>query len=217
MRWLFDVLTSSIGRKVLMSLTGLFLCTFLVVHLYGNLLLFAGEEEFNHHAEFFGTNILIRVVEVLLFSSLVLHAASGVWVTGQNRKARPDGYVRKRFAGKSTFASRSMLLSGSLIFIYLVIHLRDFFYTYHFGQPQPESLYVLVTATFADLTYAILYSVAMVLLGAHLIHGFQSGFKTLGLQNSRYTAAIRGAGIGFSVLVAGAFLSLPIYFYVISL
>ena len=214
MHWLFDVLTSSIGKKVLMSLTGLFLCTFLVVHLYGNLLLFAGEEEFNHHAEFFGTNILIRVVEVILFASLILHAATGFWVTAQNRRARPVGYVRKRSAGRSTLASRTMILSGSLIFIYLVIHLRDFFYTYRFAQEPPESLYLLGTRTFGELPYAIIYSVAMLLLGGHLIHGFQSGFKTLGLENSRYAGLMRSAGIGFSVLVAAGFLCLPVYFYV---
>lgn len=207
------MLTSSVGKKALMGATGLFLCSFLVVHLYGNLLLYAGAERFEEHAHELTANIVIRIVEVLLFLSIVLHAASGVWLTAQNRRARPVRYVKNRRAGAGTLASRTMVITGSAIFIFLVIHLRQFFYESRFGpQADDVSLYELVAATFRDPLYAVLYVAAMILLAGHLLHGFQSGFKSLGLHQVRYARLIRAAGTVFAVAVPAGFASLPIYF-----
>ena len=207
------MLTSSVGKKALMGATGLFLCSFLVVHLYGNLLLYAGAERFEEHAHELTANIVIRIVEVLLFLSIVLHAASGVWLTAQNRRARPVRYVRNRRAGAGTLASRTMVITGSAIFIFLVIHLRQFFYESRFGpQADDVSLYELVAATFRDPLYAVLYVAAMILLAGHLLHGFQSGFKSLGLHQVRYARLIRAVGTVFAVAVPAGFASLPIYF-----
>ena len=212
-RWFFGLLTSSVGKKALMGATGLFLCSFLVVHLYGNLLLYAGAEHFEEHAHEFTTNVIIRIVEVLLFLSIVLHAASGLWLTAQNRRARPVRYARNRSAGMSTLASRTMVITGSAVFIYLVIHLRQFFYESRFGPHADEvSLYELVVTTFRDPLYAVLYVVAMILLAGHLLHGFQSGFKSLGLHQVRYARVIRAVGIVFAIAVPAGFASLPIYF-----
>ena len=196
-----------------MGATGLFLCSFLVVHLYGNLLLFSGPEHFEEHAHEFTTNIVIRVIEILLFLAIVLHAASGIWLTFQNRKARPVRYARNRSAGTSTLSSRTMVITGSAIFAYLVIHLRQFFYESRFGPRADEvSLYDLVVSTFRMPLYAGMYVIAMVLLAGHLLHGFQSGFKSLGLHQVRYAQLIRALGIVFSVAVPAGFASLPIYF-----
>ena len=212
-RWCFEVLTSSVGKKALMGATGLFLCSFLVVHLYGNLLLYAGAAKFDAHAHEFATNVIIRIIEVFLFLSIVLHAASGIWLTAQNRKARPVRYARNRSAGRSTLASRTMVITGSAIFIYLVIHLRHFFYESRFGPHADEvSLYELVVTTFRMPGYAVLYVVAMVLLAGHLLHGFQSGFKSLGLHQVRYARLIRAVGIVFAIAVPAGFASLAIYF-----
>lgn len=196
-----------------MGTTGLFLCSFLVVHLYGNLLLYAGAEYFEEHAHEFSSNIIIRIIEILLFLSIVLHAASGLWLTAENRRARPVRYARRRAAGGRTLASRTMLITGSAIFIFMVIHLRQFFYESRIGpDADTVSLYELVVTTFQDPLYAILYVIAMVLLSGHLVHGFQSGFKSLGLHGLRYAGLIRVVGIAFGVLVPAGFASLPIYF-----
>jgi succinate dehydrogenase / fumarate reductase cytochrome b subunit len=198
-----------------MGATGLFLCSFLVVHLYGNLLLYGGQEYFEEHAHKFSSNIIIRIIEVLLFLAIVLHAASGLWVAIQNRKARPVRYAANhRSAGGRTLASRTMVITGSAIFIYLVIHLRQFFYESRIGpNADTVSLYELVSTTFRDPAYAILYVVAMILLAGHLVHGFQSGFKSLGLHGMRYASMIKVIGLSCGVLVPAGFASLPIYFF----
>ncbi|MCY4484739.1 MAG: succinate dehydrogenase cytochrome b subunit [Spirochaetaceae bacterium] len=218
MRWLLDLLSTSIGKKVLMALTGLFLVLFLAVHLYGNLYLYAGEEAFNHHAESISGNALIRIVEVVLFLSIIAHAVSGVQLTIRNRRARPQRYRVKRRAGFSTLASRSMIVSGSVVFIFIVIHLRNFFYEARFGRAAAgESLYRVVSETFALPGYAALYVIAMVLLGVHLAHGFLSALRTLGIEHQRYTPVLRGVGLLLAVGFAAAFASMPIVFFVRSL
>ncbi len=218
MRWLLDLLSTSIGKKVLMAVTGLFLVLFLAVHLYGNLYLYAGEEAFNHHAEAISGNALIRVVEVVLFLSIIAHAVSGVQLTVRNRRARPQRYRVKRHAGFSSLASRTMIVSGSVVFIFIVVHLRNFFWEARFGRAAAgESLYRVVTETFALPGYAVLYVIAMILLGMHLAHGFLSALRTLGFEHQRYTPLLRGIGLVLAVGFAAAFASLPIVFFVRSL
>ena len=218
MRWLLDLLATSIGKKLLMALTGLFLVLFLAVHLYGNLYLYAGEEAFNDHAESISSNALIRVVEVVLFLAIVAHAVNGVQLTIRNRRARPQRYRVKRYAGFSTLASRSMIVSGSVVFIFIVVHLRNFFWEARFGRVAAgESLYRVVSETFALPGYAALYLIAMVLLGLHLGHGFLSALRTLGIEHQRYTPLLRGLGLVLAVGFAAAFASLPVVFFVRSL
>ena len=218
MRWLLDLLSTSIGKKVLMAVTGLFLVLFLAVHLYGNLYLYAGEEAFNHHAEAISSNALIPVVEVVLFLSIIAHAVSGVQLTVRNRRARPQRYRVKRHAGFSSLASRTMIVSGSVVFIFIVVHLRNFFWEARFGRAAAgESLYRVVTETFALPGYAVLYVIAMILLGMHLAHGFLSALRTLGFEHQRYTPLLRGIGLVLAVGFAAAFASLPIVFFVRSL
>lgn len=218
MRWLFELLATSIGKKLLMAVTGLFLVSFLAVHLYGNLYLYAGEAAFNAHAKAISGNVFVRVVEVVLFLAIVAHAANGVRLTVENRRARPQRYRRKRGAGFSTLASRSMAVSGSVVFIFIVVHLRNFFWEARFGRAAAgESLYRVVTETFALPGYAALYVVAMVLLGLHLAHGAHSALRTLGLEHHRYTPLLRGLGLLLAVGFAGAFASLPIVFFLRSL
>ena len=218
MRWLLNLLSTSIGKKVLMALTGLFLVLFLAVHLYGNLYLYVGEEAFNHHAESISGNALIRIVEVVLFLAIVAHAVSGVQLTIRNRRARPQRYRVRRRAGFSTLASRSMIVSGSVVFIFIVVHLRNFFYEARFGRAAAgESLYKVVTETFALPGYAALYVIAMILLGLHLAHGFLSALRTLGIEHQRYTPLLRGVGLVLAVGFAAAFASMPIVFFARSL
>ena len=215
MRWLFELLSSSIGKKVLMALTGLFLVSFLVVHLYGNLFLFVSEEAFNEHAHSFASNVIIRTIEALLFMAIVTHSFTGVYLARQNRVARPVRYRRHQAAGTRTLASRSMLLTGSAVFIFLVIHLRGFFYETRFGSVhEGASLYELVTDTFAIPGYAALYVAAMILLAGHLAHGVLSAFRSLGIESARYTPAIRAFSLFLALALPAAFASMPIYFVI---
>jgi len=215
MRWLFDLLSTSIGKKLLMAVTGLFLVLFLAVHLYGNLYLYAGEEAFNAHAKSISSNVLVRVVEVVLFLAIIAHAGNGVRLTIENRRARPQRYRMKRRAGFSNLASRTMAVSGSVVFIFIVVHLRNFFWEARFGRAAAgESLYRVVTETFALPGYAALYVVAMVLLGLHLAHGVLSALRTLGIEHQRYTPLLRGLGLALAVGFAAAFASLPIVFFI---
>lgn len=218
MSWLSKALNSSIGRKIVMALTGLFLCSFLVVHLSGNLLLFKddGGEAFNAYSRFMGTNGLIKITEVLLFAGFIIHIYQAIFLYFQNKKARPDDYAVNARNRNSSFLSRFMIWSGSIVFVFLVLHLNTFFVQHKIiGTDEP--MFESVRLAFADPIYSAFYLVAMALLAFHLIHGFQSAFQTLGLNNKKYTPTIKAFGWIFSVVVSLGFASMPIYFFIKSL
>lgn len=215
MKWFFELVSSSIGKKILMAVTGLFLILFIGQHLYGNLYLFAGEKAFNEHSESMVSNVFIRIVEIFLFMAIIVHVANGIHISFQNRASRPHKYSINRRTGMGSFSSKSMLISGSFIFIFIIVHLKNFFWEARFGKSAAgESLYQIVTQTFTIPFYAGLYIVAMILLGIHLIHGFHSALRTLGIEHHRYTPIINGAGVFLSIILAGGFASMPIYFFV---
>ena len=205
---------STIGRKLLMALTGLFLCAFLVEHLYGNLLLYKmdGGHSFNEYAEFLTGNLIIRTIEYVLFAAFIFHSVDALMLTLANRRARPVRYTVSRQAGNSTWYSRNMGLTGSVILVFLVIHLKDFFVEYRFGAPE-QTMAMDVAQSFENAGYAALYIVSMVLLGTHLNHGFQSAFQTLGWNNKRYAVPLKYAGTAFALLIMIGFASFPIIFY----
>ena len=202
---------STVGRKLVMALTGLFLCTFLVEHLYGNLLLYKmdGGKEFNEWGEFLVGNIIIRTIEIGLFAGFFIHIIDGFLLTLANRKARPVRYAVSRQSGNSTWYSRNMGLTGAVILVFLVIHLKTFFVTYRFGAPA-ESMALAVVQAFDSAAYSALYMVSMVLLGAHLNHGFQSAFQTMGWNNRKYAMPLKYAGTAFAMLIMVGFASFPI-------
>lgn len=222
MSWLTQTLTSSIGRKLVMSLTGLFLCSFLVVHLCGNLCLFIpdGGLTFNAFTNFMEHNILISILEIGLFAGFMIHIVQSIILTIENQKARPVQYEIKAGNQTSTWASRNMGLLGTIIFIFLIIHLRNFFWDLKFHDEKLEidgngniDLYTVVVAVFQIWYYSLLYVIAMLALGYHLWHGFQSAFQTLGIRHKKYTPVIRGTGIVFSLVMTIGFISMPVYFY----
>lgn len=218
MSWLSSALNSSIGRKIVMALTGLFLCSFLVVHLSGNFLLFKddGGEAFNAYSKFMGTNGLIKITEILLFAGFLIHMYQGIYLAIQNKKSRPDDYAVNSRNKNSSFLSRFMVWSGSIVFVFLVLHLNTFFVQHKIiGTDEP--MYESVRLAFENPIYSIFYFVAMALLAFHLIHGFQSAFQTLGLNNKKYTPAIKTFGWIFSIAVSLGFASMPIFFLLKSL
>ncbi|TGE29488.1 succinate dehydrogenase cytochrome b subunit [Hymenobacter metallicola] len=220
MSWISKTFSSSIGRKIIMAITGLFLCSFLVVHLIGNLQLFKddGGQAFNVYSHFMGTNPLIRTVEWVLVLGFGFHIYESIVLTQRNKTARGGNYVSNHAEQNSPWQSRNMGLLGTIILIFLLVHLYNFFYRARFGELDPDinnndDLYTLVATSFKQLWYVILYVAAQIALGYHLIHGFRSAFQTLGLNHRKYTPAIKFVGYAFSVIVSAGFAAMPLYFY----
>ncbi len=223
MKWLISFLTSSLGRKVIMSLTGLFLCTFLIVHMIGNLKLFADStgHKFNEYAEFMAHNPLIKTVSYGLYFFILLHALQGIVIVMSNKSAVGGG---KRYYGKeispteARIASRNMGILGILILAFILLHMGQFWLKAKIiGLSEGMTLYDEVKLAFQQEWVVISYLVGLVALSLHLIHGFQSAFQTLGLNHPKYTPLIKGLGWAFSILVPLGYASMPIYFYVMSI
>lgn len=214
-------LKSSIGKKVVMGLTGLFLISFLVVHCFLNSFIFFndGGLMFNTGAHFMATNWLIRAMELVLFAGLIVHMIQALVLTMENRKARPVGYNVVNGNANSSWYSRSMGLLGTLLLMFLIIHLAHFWVKSRItGLPGEdanghENLYAVMQTTFSMLWVVIVYCLSMVSLAYHLLHGFQSAFQTLGLNHKKYTPLIKNIGIGFSIIVPLVFALMPILMY----
>jgi len=204
-------LKSSLAKKYWMAITGLFLVTFMIVHLGVNLTLFIGEETFNAASEFMATNPLIQVMQYVLAAGFIFHIVLGIVLTRINREARPVGYIKNNTAANSSWSSQSMILTGIIVLLFLVLHLKDYFFQMKFGEV--ESDYVLVTELFNNPVYTGIYVLAFILLGLHLSHGFQSSFQSVGVYHSRYTPFIKWCGTVFSIIVAIGFSVIALYFY----
>lgn len=203
-----------------MSLTGLFLIVFLVVHCSINSLMFLNDGGlfFNEAAHFMATNILIRTIEIFLFLFLIIHILQSVAITQQNMKARTISYSGTSSIATSKWYSRSMGILGSLILVFLVIHLKDFFipsrFFDHFGLDNngTPDMYSEVKEAFQNPAYAMIYIFSMIVLAYHLLHGFQSAFRSLGIYHKKYTPVIEFLGIAFSIIVPAVFAAMPVYF-----
>lgn len=215
--------TSSIGRKLVMSLTGLFLCSFLIVHCAINACLFLndGGLTFNEAAHFMSSNILIRIVEIGLFAGIIIHTLQALVLSMQNRKARgANGYDINKANETSKWHSRNMGILGSIVFFFLVVHLINFFiglrfsesYSYGLDVNGNHNVYANIEAIFAQPGYAIFYVFCMIALGFHLQHGFTSGFQSLGVNHPYYTPLIKKIGYLFSVLIPATFAAMPLFF-----
>lgn len=221
MRWFTEFLTSSIGRKLLMSLTGLFLILFLLVHLAGNLQLIIGEpKDFNLYTEFMGHNPVIQFVAKGLYFFILLHTFVGIRLYIKNRQAKGTTYVAKTSANAS-WASKNMALLGTLIFAFLLLHMGDFWWKLKFGEVQPvtydgesiEDAYYIVKASFGNIWIVVAYLVGQLVLAFHLWHGFASAFQTLGINHKKYTPVIEFLGKAYAILVPLAFAIIPIIMY----
>ena len=224
--WVITMFTSSLGRKYVMSLTGLFLCSFLVIHLTGNLLTLVpdGGLAFNTFTHFMEHNILIKILEYVLFAGFIIHIVQSITVTRMNQRARPVKYAVSSGNTNSAWNSRNMGILGTIIFIFLVIHLRDFFYEIRFREEEMGvdanghvNLYGLVVRVFSLLPYTVLYVIGMIALGFHLWHGFASSFRTLGIMHSKYTPAIVAIGKFYTIVITAGFIIIPIYWYIVQL
>ena len=204
---------SSVGKKIIMSLSGLFLCTFLVVHAAINMFLFKSAEAYNTASHFMSSNIIIRLIEVVLFVGLLAHMVSGVVVWMQNRMTRPVGYQMYRLKDNTKLSSRTPMLttSGSLVGFFLVSHLITFWIPTRFGA-DPKLPFDMVADAFSQPSMGVFYIIAVAFLGFHLKHGFQSGFQTLGLTDNRYKWLIDSVAVIFWLIIPLAFAAMPAYF-----
>lgn len=223
MKWLLELFSSTLGRKVLVALTGIFLILFLAVHLIGNLQLLKSDsgQSFNVYAEFMSTNPLIQTVSKLNFFFILLHIVVTIMLTIKNRQARgPERYAVT--SGKSSiWASRNMAVLGTLVLIFIVIHIKDFYAQMHWGSvptvsydgKEVRDLYTLVSFWFAKGWYVVLYCFCMIALAFHLWHGFASAFQTLGLNHMKYNPVINLVGKAFAVIVPALFALIPVMMF----
>ena len=216
--------SSSLGKKYLMAITGLFLCSFLIIHFLGNIALFTNPVQFNEYTRFMSSNPIIRVMEIILVLGFLTHIIDAIILTRVNKKAQPVKYAVNK--NKSSWYSRNMGLTGTIILVFLILHLQSFWYEYKFGEVlitvdsngnEIKDMFTIVKTAFSEWWYSAIYILAMILLGSHLNHGFQSAFQSVGLRHKKYTPTIKMLGTGFSISITLGFISFPIYFFIIQL
>jgi succinate dehydrogenase / fumarate reductase cytochrome b subunit len=250
---------SSLGKKLIMALTGLFLCTFLIVHLGGNLLLFSDDEGygFNVYANFLTHFPPIEVVAYLLYLAILVHSIYALVLTVQNRRARPVGYAASN-RSPASWSSKNMGLLGSILLLFIVIHMSDFWYSYKYSHKigykeyrtdlatdkttsvdyvptspnfeksvstennieivRLKDLHARVAGSFTNLLYVIFYVIAMGAVSFHMLHGFQSSFRTLGWVHRKYTPVVCFIGTWlFAVIIPLGFAAMPVVYYIQSL
>lgn len=237
---------TSLVKKYWMALTGLFLCIFLLGHLAGNLQLLLPPNEasikFNAYAYFMTTNPAVKVLSYLTYFSIIFHAVNGLILSIQNKKARPKNYACSKPSKNSVWYSRNMGVLGTILLVFIVVHMNDFWKEMHF-EMQPifnletgqiieknslqadeynslvkkgiivKDLYGEVKEAFSNFNYVLLYVFAMFAVAFHLAHGFKSAFQSLGLNHKKYNPIIQKTGLLFAVLVPALFAIIPLYIY----
>jgi succinate dehydrogenase / fumarate reductase, cytochrome b subunit len=264
------LLKSSLAKKYWMALTGLFLCLFLSGHLAGNLQLLVPDNalNFNKYALFMTTNPAVKLLSYLTYISILFHAIDGLMLAFQNKAARPVAYAMNAPQKNSTWSSRNMAVLGTVVLVFIVTHMVNFWAKMHFSEmplqkttieisgmkqdfylttdggyvPANDPNYIVKNKTeifdknanikikegykdlykitiefFKDsqfgLVFTLLYVLSMMVLAFHLLHGFQSAFQSLGLNNPKYTPLIKGFGKGFAIVVPLLFAIIPVYIH----
>lgn len=215
--------TSSVGKKLVMGFTGLFLITFLIIHAYVNGLVFLewldpgrGYAAYEAGAHFLGTNPVTRIAEVGLLAGIILHIVQGLMLVSQNKAKRPVGYNTYAGSKNSTWYSRSMGLLGTIILLFLVIHLAHFWApnrTQQLMEGHEKDLYLEMQTTFSQMWVVIVYVLGCISLAYHLAHGFFSAFRTVGLSTPRYNGIIKNVGIAYSIIIPLFFALMPVAFH----
>ncbi|NOZ35003.1 MAG: succinate dehydrogenase cytochrome b subunit [Chlorobi bacterium] len=216
---------SSIGKKLIMSISGLFLIMFLLVHLTANLFLLGGSDVFNLSAHFMDSNIIIQIMQPILALGFFLHILYSLIVQFHNWKSRPVKYAKVNQKEASTWVSRNMIWLGVFVFAFLFIHIINFFWVLKFGEPgtvmvngeEMEDAYTLVTGLFTSggvlaYIYSGIYIIGFIALGLHLHHALWSAFQTIGWSNIKWRKILTVIGDMFAILIAVGFSIIPIYF-----
>ena len=218
MSWLTVFLKSTVGRKFVMAVTGLFLCFFLVMHLAGNLLLYVGGEAYDNYAHMLHSNEeLLLIVEVLLYVAFALHIALAFVTTAQNSSTRRIGYRKNESKRPDRSfplifsADYTMMLTGLIGLAFLTVHLSDFKFEIWWsdaiaGQTPAEKAFTILSSSWRQGVY-LLGSIA---LGIHVSHGLASACQTIGFNHRKYTPTVKWLSVLFGVIVAIGFSSFPI-------
>jgi succinate dehydrogenase / fumarate reductase, cytochrome b subunit len=230
MKW-SEFFTSSVGKKLVMALSGLFLISFLVIHVginacvFNDLPIFDPNDDgrmFNKAAHFMGSTVVIRILEIGLFIGFFIHIIQGYVLEAQNLGRRSVGYAVKMGTKGSRWYRKSMGLLGTLLLLFLVMHVSHFWVPsrvtqdltpVQYGDMEAHDLFARMVDVFQNGWIVVLYIVGCISLGWHLLHGFQSAFRTLGLSNHKYIALIKATGTGFSILVPLLFALMPVSMY----
>jgi succinate dehydrogenase / fumarate reductase, cytochrome b subunit len=215
MGWFSQAINSSIGKKFVMAVTGICLILFLAIHLVNNLTLYFGPEIFNKVVKNLDNiKLLVRIIEIILVMAFLFHILNGVKLWIENKRARPIPYTVNGSSKNSDVFSRTAIWSGSIIFIFLVIHLRTFWVSFNMGHPLAltHNYYEIIVQAFQSPVYSFLYIVAIMFLGFHLKHAFHSAFQTFGWDNDKYLPILMRLGMIYTIIVVLGFTSIPIYF-----
>lgn len=208
MTWLIRTLKSSVGLKLIMALSGLCFCAFIVIHTTGNLTLYGGREMFISYAEHLhALGVVLTVAEWGLLTLALIHIGTGLTLFIQNLRARPVRYKVNHRAGGRTLSSATMPYTGLLVLGFVIIHLLNF----HFVDKSDTTIFNIVSKTFANPFYIALYVVGVLLAALHISHGFWSAFQTLGANHPKYQPAIRGLSIVLALAVGAGLGLLPLY------
>jgi succinate dehydrogenase / fumarate reductase cytochrome b subunit len=213
------MLSSSIGTKLLVALTGLALFAYLVLHLAGNVLIFGGRDTFNEYSHVLISNPLIVPVEIGLAAIFVLHVYKALTNYWTNRLARPHGYARKTNAGhtsRKSVASTTMIASGLVVLLFVLIHVKQFKYGawYSTAGDQPiRDLYRTEVEVFSQPFWAAFYAICTLVVGLHLRHGIASSVQSLGIEHPTYTRPVTAVGAVLAILIGGGLAFIPIWVY----
>lgn len=208
MNWFVDTLRTSIGKKLLMAITGFGFLGFIFIHLAGNLTFYLGREAFLAYVTFLhGFPPLIVVTEITLLILALVHVTTGFVLFLENVRARGGRYAVNKSAGGRTIGSATMPYTGFLILLFVLLHLKQF----HFIDTSQLNIHDIASATFSSGLFAVIYIAAVILVGIHIRHGFWSLFQTIGWNHDKYMPLIRTVGILFAVAVAVGFAFVPIY------
>jgi succinate dehydrogenase / fumarate reductase cytochrome b subunit len=207
MNWIVTTLRSSIGKKLMMALTGLAFVGFLAAHLAGNLTLYGGKQAFNAYAEkLHSLGPLLKVFELGLIAFALIHIATGLWLFWENRRARPVPYAQHASRGGRTLSSRTMPYTGLIILAFVVFHLSNF----TFSDKTQTTIFDIVSRAFSNPLYVAAYAAAMIVVGLHVRHGFWSAFQTIGANHPKYMPAISAVSVAAGFVVGIGFGLIPI-------
>jgi len=208
MNWFADTFGSSVGKKLMMAVTGFLFCVFLVLHLAGNLTIFMGKDAFNSYSEHLHSlGPLLTVAEWGLLIFAVIHVSAGLLLFYQNFKARPERYTVNKRAGGRTLGSATMPYTGVILLLFVIYHLLNF----HFVDKTHTTIFQIVSNAFAQPGHVLIYTFAMIIAAVHVSHGFWSAFQTLGANHPKYTPFLRGLSLVFSLVIGIGFGFIPIY------
>ena len=208
MNWLTNTLWTSVGKKLMMAVTGLCFCCFLTLHLAGNLTIYGGKDSFNAYAEHLHSlGPIITLFELGLLFFAVIHISTGLLLFYQNFKARPERYAANKRAGGRTLGSATMPYTGVILLLFVIYHLFNF----HFVDKTHTTIFEIVSTAFSKPSYVLIYTFAMIVAAVHVSHGFWSAFQTLGANHPKYTPFLRGLSLVFSLIVGIGFGFIPVY------